>query len=114
MPQLFAETDVELVCSESEGFGRVIVEAMRSGVVVIAPACGAAPEIIDDGEDGLLYEPMNIEDLKAKIIMTLDMNSRNRLSRNAITNTRDRYLPQNCAKQVYDTMMEAYGLKGNL
>lgn len=40
-----------------EPFGRVVVEGMLSGKPVIAAGSGGVPEIIRDGETGLLVEP---------------------------------------------------------
>ena len=48
-------SDVELVCSTREAFGRVTVEAMLSGNPVIGADSGATPELIKDGVNGLIY-----------------------------------------------------------
>ena len=50
---------VGLMCSKAEGFGRVTVEYMHAGLGVIASNCGANPELIEDGKDGLLYDIEN-------------------------------------------------------
>lgn len=50
-----------------EPFGLTIVEAMHAGVVPIAPKAGGPLEIIQDGTDGLLFEPGNEQDLALKI-----------------------------------------------
>ncbi|MGN6617277.1 MAG: glycosyltransferase family 4 protein [Ilyomonas sp.] len=51
-----------LICgSISEAFGRVIIESMVRGVFVIARNTGGIPEVIENGENGLLYE--DLEDL---------------------------------------------------
>jgi glycosyltransferase involved in cell wall biosynthesis len=63
-------SDVALVCSTQETFGRVTIEAMLAGVPVIGARAGATTELIRHGEDGLLYEPGNSSDL-AKQIKTL-------------------------------------------
>lgn len=47
---------IGLMCSQAEGFGRVTAEYMHAGLGVIASRCGANPEIIQDGINGLLYE----------------------------------------------------------
>ncbi len=45
---------VGLMCSESEAFGRVTVEAMRAGLPVCGTDSGGTPEIIEPGVAGLL------------------------------------------------------------
>ncbi|MFI5046304.1 MAG: glycosyltransferase family 4 protein [Acidimicrobiia bacterium] len=45
-----------LVCSRSEGFGRVTVEYLRRGRPVIGTRAGGTPELVDDGVSGLLFE----------------------------------------------------------
>lgn len=47
--------DVALVCSKCEAFGRVVIECNAAGVPVIGRAAGALPELIVEGETGLLY-----------------------------------------------------------
>jgi glycosyltransferase involved in cell wall biosynthesis len=50
-----------------ETFGLVGAEAMSHGVPVIASRIGALAELIEDGVDGLLFEPGNVRDLADKI-----------------------------------------------
>ena len=47
-----------------ETFSLVIREALQAGLPVIAARRGALPEIIQDGRNGLLFEPGNAEDLR--------------------------------------------------
>ena len=49
------EYDCGVMCSKSEGFGRVTAEYMMAGLPVIASDTGANPEIIADNITGLLY-----------------------------------------------------------
>ena len=51
--------DVFVLPSESEGFGRVLVEAMAMRRAVVATAVGGVPDIVLGGETGLLVEPAN-------------------------------------------------------
>jgi len=50
-----------------EGFGLALVEAMAAGVPVVAARSGALPELVVDGDTGLLFEPDNAVDLAARI-----------------------------------------------
>lgn len=59
MKSVREKADVELVCSDSEAFGRVTVEAMMASNPVIASNSGANPELIEDGINGLLFETGN-------------------------------------------------------
>jgi glycosyltransferase involved in cell wall biosynthesis len=44
-----------------------VLEAFAQGKPVIAARIGGIPELVIDGETGLLFEPGNAEDLRAKI-----------------------------------------------
>lgn len=72
MPALRRKTDVELVCSVCEGFGRVTAEAMMSSNPIIGADTGATPEVIRDGENGYLYHKGDVEDLAQKMRIFLD------------------------------------------
>lgn len=56
MPGLYAQHDIFLFTSTwQEPFGRVLVEALAAGVVVIGTATGGAAEILVEGETGLTF-----------------------------------------------------------
>ena len=61
------ESDIVLVCSRSEAFGRVSVEAMKLGRPVIGARAGATQELIRENVTGLLYSPGDPKDLASKI-----------------------------------------------
>lgn len=62
-----------------------LLEALSLGKIVIAANIGGLPEIIHDGENGFLFEPQNIEDLKAKISLldTLDEEKKQSIQKRA-------------------------------
>ncbi len=47
--------------SVAEGFGIAVTEAMMTGLPVVAADAGALPELIIDGESGLLVNPLDAE-----------------------------------------------------
>jgi len=57
VPSLLRATDIALVPSWKEPFGRTVVEAMAAGVAVIATSSGGPSEMISDGDDGILLPP---------------------------------------------------------
>jgi glycosyltransferase involved in cell wall biosynthesis len=53
----YRSAEVIVMPSRWEGFPLVALEAMRAGLPIIASAVGGLPEIVDDGETGLLIPP---------------------------------------------------------
>lgn len=64
---LMAEADAVVMPSRWEGFGLVAAEAMRAGRPVIATRVGALPELVIDGETGVLCDPESPEALAAAV-----------------------------------------------
>jgi glycosyltransferase involved in cell wall biosynthesis len=53
----YASADVFLMPSTTETLGFVVVEAMSSGVPVVAARAGGVPDLVNHGEDGFLFDP---------------------------------------------------------
>lgn len=62
------KADIALVCSRSEAFGRVTIESMLGGCLVIGADAGGTSELIRDGVTGYLYKPGDILQLKKRIL----------------------------------------------
>lgn len=64
---LFNVIDLVVVPSISEGFGNVIIEALRQQALILASDTGGIPEIIKDGKNGLLFKSNNIDSLVERL-----------------------------------------------
>lgn len=66
-----AGSNLLVVPSYSEGFGRVAIEAMMEGTPVIASRVGGLAEIFTDRKEGIYVEPGDFEDLAQACILLL-------------------------------------------
>jgi glycosyltransferase involved in cell wall biosynthesis len=80
-PSLMAVADVMVLPSVAEAFGLVITEALYLGTPVISTQVGGIPEIVGEGEGGILVPPASPEALATAIInMRRDAEARQRLA----------------------------------
>ncbi len=80
--EILSVTNIVVSASWHEPFGRVLIEAMAMARPVVGTNAGAAPEIIADGETGLLVPIQDPEALAAAVIdMARDRESAARMGR---------------------------------
>ncbi|SFS06567.1 Glycosyltransferase involved in cell wall bisynthesis [Halomicrobium zhouii] len=83
IPALYHEMDVFVLPSHTEGLPRVVLEAQATATPVIATRVGGIPEVVEDGETGLLCEPKRPSDLAIAIErLATDTSERERLGVN--------------------------------
>jgi glycosyltransferase involved in cell wall biosynthesis len=69
IPEIMPLFDIFVLPSLNEGMGRVLVEAMAAGRPVVASRVGGIPDLVRDGETGLLVPPR--DELKLAAIISL-------------------------------------------
>jgi glycosyltransferase involved in cell wall biosynthesis len=65
LAQHYASADIFAFASKTETFGNVTIEAMASGLAVVAFRHAAAGELITSGENGVLADPMHAHSFEA-------------------------------------------------
>jgi glycosyltransferase involved in cell wall biosynthesis len=71
-PDFLSQIDIFILPSLYEGLGVAVLEAMAAGKPVIASRVGGLPELVADGETGLLVAPKNVEGLAEAIARLAD------------------------------------------
>jgi glycosyltransferase involved in cell wall biosynthesis len=70
--EILPELAVSVLPSASEGLSNTLLESLAAGVPVVATAVGGTPEIVVDGEHGLLVPPGRPDELAAAIGRLVD------------------------------------------
>jgi glycosyltransferase involved in cell wall biosynthesis len=70
--ELLKHSDILVSASESESFGLVFTEAMSFGLPIVACRVGGIPEVIADGETGLLVDANNPEAFAAALLRLME------------------------------------------
>lgn len=100
MEELYGTAHALLMCSRSEAFGRVTVEAMAHGIPVIGRAEGGTVEVVDSGASGLLYS-QGPELLAQRMLQLIgDRVSARELGRRGMLHVRDRYGVERCVERM--------------
>lgn len=68
IPRVLKTCDLFVLPSVSEGLGTAVLEAAVAGIPIIATRVGGIPDIIQDGEHGLLVQPRSPEGLSQRIL----------------------------------------------
>ncbi|MHB8808044.1 MAG: glycosyltransferase family 4 protein [Anaerolineaceae bacterium] len=99
----FNEADIFTLPSTYETFGMVILEAMCFKVPVIASRVGGIPEVIHDGETGILFESGNKDDLFQKIeALYLDKPKREKIAQAAYLRLKEEFSTSRMGAEYFE------------
>ena len=98
-----------------EGFGIAVVEAMAMGKAVVATTTGGLPEVVSQGETGLLVPSGDVESLAAAVMSLLeDHDRREHMGRCGRVRAQERFSLDASVAQVEQLYGEVLGAqKGN-
>jgi glycosyltransferase involved in cell wall biosynthesis len=114
MADVFVLPSVTTDKGETEGLGVVLLEAMACGVPVIGSAVGGIPDIIKDGETGLLVVEKNPKDLAEKICrLFTDGELSKKLSENGLRFVTRKFSWDVIAKEYAELYETIDGLNGS-
>jgi glycosyltransferase involved in cell wall biosynthesis len=102
---LLRASDMLLHCATNDAFPTCVLEAMASGVPVVAAESGGVPEQLRDRETGVLVEPENLEAFGAAICSLAEQsNFRERLGATARAEASQRFRADRWAAAFADIL----------
>jgi glycosyltransferase involved in cell wall biosynthesis len=110
----YAAFDAFLLPSGNEGTPVTTIEALASGLPVVATRVGGVPDVVRDGEDGFLVEPGAVGELAERLAtLAADPELRRRLGEAGRARVLPRYAVQRLLDDVdrlYRDLLQAKGL----
>ena len=101
--EIFGNVDILCMSSKCEAFGRVTVEGMLTGCLIIGSDSGGTSELISDQQTGYLFEKGNYEMLAEKIKVSIDNKEKSRkLAKAGQIDAYNNYNSENNAKKIYN------------
>jgi sugar transferase (PEP-CTERM/EpsH1 system associated) len=111
IPRLLEAADAFLLSSVSEGIPVTVIEAMAAGVPVVATAVGGVPELVVDGETGLLAPRGDDQKLSECLLrLATDGQLRDRIRRDARLRIESNFSEDRMVQsyhQLYEEMLSA-------
>jgi len=96
LPFFYSAADVLVIPSYYEPFGLVALEGMACKIPIVASRVGGLATTIQDGINGLLFEPRNPLDLKGKVLQIF----------------RSKELAQKVVENAYNKIVQNFSWKG--
>lgn len=107
VPNFRKNMDIEVVCSIRETFGRVTVEAMQQGLLVIGSNTGGTLEIINNNVNGVLYtqgDSVNLSSILEEV--DLSREKYRRIGFEAYCFSKEYFTPEKNVQEIYGVLEE--------
>jgi glycosyltransferase involved in cell wall biosynthesis len=113
VPRILASLDLFVLCSHLEGMGSSLLDAMASRLPIVATQAGGIPEVVIDGETGLLVASRD-PDALAQAVLTLyrDRGLAGRLAQRGFEVVHERFSAEAMAWKVIDLYEQFAHRKG--
>jgi len=106
IPELLKESDIYIMSSEWEGLSISLIEALASGIPIVATNAGSNNEVIENNVSGIIVPIKNPEALAEGIYnLIIDKDLRERLSKEAVKRS-ELFSIENCAKKHVEMYKE--------
>lgn len=100
LPSILSEATMLVHPSIEDNCPMAVLEAMAAEVPVAAARIGGVPDLITDGSNGVLFDPMNLDQIRASISKLLGSNKlRAAFAETAKSNAVQRFKPLSVAQQ---------------
>lgn len=115
LPKLYGDADISVVPSLYDNSPYTCLESMSCGVPVVGTSAGGMPEYIDNGINGIIVSPENVEQLAEGIItLSVNVEKRERFSIRAREKSVKEFKREVVAKKITGLYLKAgrmFGLR---
>lgn len=111
----FEESDIYILISYFEGMPVSVLEAASYGLPIIATSVGAIPEVVQDGLNGYLVSPGDVEEIAKKLLeLIYDKNLRRLMGMESYNIANKKFEANIIAKRlsaIYQGILENWKIK---
>lgn len=117
IPELLKRMDIFVMPSEIEGFGVAALEASAAGLPVLASKVGGIPEVVKDGETGILIPPGDQNAIAQAVVkLAQDPQLRHKLGENGRRFVVENFTWTDLAGQIemyYKSLLERFAVRSS-
>jgi glycosyltransferase involved in cell wall biosynthesis len=111
LPQKYSQADIFTLCSSAEGMPLVVLEAMGSGLPIVASRVQGIEDLVGVGENGVLFTPGDVDGLAQGLISLInDSESRVQMGKTSVERVQ-KYDWKNIAQSYLEIYQRVLGSK---